>query len=76
MFWHLRPHLSLLSLTLSLTRYPSTSGLLQSARPTREKQILPGRGVRDEREVDEMENIKRNKHFFMIVRAKVNSEED
>jgi len=37
------------------------------------KQILPGHYTRDEREVDKMENIKRNKHFFMIVRAKVSS---
>lgn len=59
---------------LSLIQLAPALGSLQSAHATRMKQVMPGYGVTDEKEVDETGSIKRNKSLFMRVRAKVNSE--
>lgn len=59
---------------LSLIQLAPAPDSLQSAHATRMKQVMTSHGVRDKKEVDEIRNTKRNKYFFMIVRARVNSE--
>lgn len=70
--WHLHPHPFLCSPCLPLIQLASVPSPLQSAHLTKITQVMPSHGIRDEKEADEMRR-KRNKYFFMIVRAKVNS---